>query len=137
MATATTEFVNSRVVPIEQSLQILTERFNNKMKSMTDAQNEAKDQLASRDADLAAAEKRFEEIAKSVSRVEEEVAARLGNPFDDGPDDKGRRAKVMQNPAFRSLDPYAGDHSKFNKFRSKLLARCAIPHDVFHLVVYF
>ena len=69
MSAATTEFVNSRVAPIEQSLQTLTERFNGEIASMTEALNEMKDQLASRDADLAAAEKRFEEIAKSVKKV--------------------------------------------------------------------
>ena len=27
---------------------------------------------------------------------------------------------VMGNPAFRTLDPYTGDHAKFSKWRSKL-----------------
>ena len=56
MSSASQEYVNSRVFPIE-----------NEVKDLKEAVESLRVQVASRDADLASAEKRIEEVARTTN----------------------------------------------------------------------
>ena len=83
---ATQEWVNSHVFPIEQAVTNLTQQLE-----------ETRIQLATRDADLQAAERRFEEIAKQMERLEQDRQS-------EGTDTQGERtgssqSQLMKKPA--------------------------------------
>ena len=59
---ATQDYVQSRVTPLEMSIQSLTARID-----------ELTNKLASRDADVENAERRFEEVSKTVEKFGQEL----------------------------------------------------------------
>ena len=112
MDPAVREFVNDRLIPIENQV--------GQLMPMREDMEELKTKVLARDADLKAAEKRFEEIAVQVfDFVKELKALKSKMPETEQQDPDGRRSRsILNNPAFRNVDAYAGDHSKFSKFRS-------------------
>ena len=116
-----TEFVQTRLYPIEQKVSQQDEELQKVKSEFAKDLAEMKDQVASRDADLMNAERRFEEIAKKVEKMEMDLKKFIDEGKADGPEGDGRKPRnIMGNPAFRVLDAYAGDHNKYNKWRSKL-----------------
>ena len=98
----TTEGLNARVFPIEQELR-----------GLKDEVAALKIQISTRDADLENAERRFEELAKRMDKVE--------NGSEHSDDGGGRSTgNIMKNPALRNLTAYTGDHRLYAKFRSKV-----------------
>ena len=116
MANATQEYVNTRLYPVEQAMT----NFTSKVAELSDTVEALKIQITTRDADLISAERRFEELAAKLDRMEKDR-----NSHYDGSDagaEKGE-AKVggiLRNQAFRNLETYGGDHRKYWKWRSRL-----------------
>ena len=102
MANATQEWVNTRIYPIEQTVESL------------------RVQLAARDADLQSAERRFEELAKKLESMERDRQSEGGS--DESGERGGKRTNdgLLRNPALRNLEPYSGNHLKYGKWRSKI-----------------
>ena len=107
---ATQEYVQSRILPVEQAVQKLTEKID-----------EMSTKLLSRDADVESAEKRFEEISQTVQRVKQELKELAeGVPERSGAGGGSRPDELMKSPALRTVSPYGGDHRLYNKWRSKI-----------------
>ena len=69
-------------------------------------------QITTRDADLIAAEKRFEELAVKMQRLETDRSSADGSEagFEKG---DNKISGILKNQAFRNLATYDGDHKKF------------------------
>ena len=104
MSTATQSWVNERLIPLERQLQ-----------AAKDELTEVNNKFASRDADLANAERRFEELAQQMKSLEdkmEKIIDCANNPFSDtgGHRDYNKAQGILRNPGLRNLTAYAGDH---------------------------
>ena len=86
---ASQEFVNSRLYPIEQSVNVLQESLD-----------EIKNRQMSRDADLASAEKRFEEIAKTVEEMKQQIQRIVDGSEEAGSGMEGSRIQNVQGKAY-------------------------------------
>ena len=96
MATATQEFVQGRVAPLEMAVQNLTAKLD-----------ELSNKLISRDADMESSEKRYEEIAKAVEKFGLEIKELTAGGFAQG-SDAGRTKgfdDLMKSPALRNVVP--------------------------------
>ena len=104
MSTASQEYVNSRVFPIE-----------NEVKDLKEAVEALRVQLTSRDADWASAEKRFEEVARQVDRLDKDRQSE-GSDAGADRDQNTKVSSILRNQAFRNLESYTGNHLKYGKW---------------------
>ena len=116
---ASQEFVQNRINPLEMSIQTLTSRID-----------ELTNKLASRGADVESAERRYEEISKTVERFGQELKSFMS----DGTGESSKKPRnfddLMRSPALRNVIAYSGDHRLFNKWRSTIRGvslRCGGP----------
>ena len=73
MSAATVEFVSTRLFPIEQSVTGVTSG----LAELKEVVEELKLQLMTRDADLQAAERRFEEISAQFEKLERDIRSEV------------------------------------------------------------
>ena len=105
---ATVDFVQSRLIPIEQAVA-----------ELKDGIEALKVQLLSRDAGLQSAERRWEEISSKFGKLEKDVRSEVSD--DNGEKtSKNNLSNILRNPGWKTVDPYSGGHRKYNKWKSKV-----------------
>ena len=114
MSAATVEFVNTRLFPIEQSVTGVTSG----LAKLEEVVEEFKLQLMTRDADLQAAERRFEENSAKFDKLERDIRSEVSE--ETGEKTWRSPGNILRNPALRNVEPYSGDHRKYSKWKSKL-----------------
>ena len=145
MTSATQEYVNYCLLPLQtsvsgfaQQIKDLEDQIKMKYSAVTDSVEEMKKKVTewegvaselqtsklARDAELLNLEKRYEEIAVRITDAEKtifEVAQGSTPPGGEAEDAEHRKARgILGNPAFRNLETYIGDRTKFSKWRSKV-----------------
>ena len=118
MTTATQDYVAQRLLPIESRVRELGVELER-----------ATDDLLSKDAAIRSLEERLDVTEKELKQVREAQQA-------GGPDEKKSRS-VTNNPAFRNLDCYTGDHAKFSRWRSRLRGIVVGEEEKFGLLMKF
>ena len=122
MSNATQQWVSERMFPLERQLQ-----------EAQDAIGAINAKWASRDADLASAEKRFEELALKMKELEDAFKNFAGLPQSGG---SGHTSQgVLRSPALRNLVAYSGDHRHYGKWRSKIKGVLFGESNVFKCVL--
>ena len=75
--------------------------------------------FSSRDAEWERIETRFEELAKKFEKIESDVADLMKTVEEGMGKNTGNETQstysVLRNPALRQLEPYSGDHRRYNK----------------------
>lgn len=119
MTTATQEFVNQRVLPLETAIKETNEKMDEMVK-----------QLAAKDAQIISLIERLNTISLRMDVTERKTE-------DDGSsgDGESRRSRgILGNPAFRNLESYTGDHTKFSRWRSKVRGILLSEDDVYNVM---
>ena len=133
--TATQEFVNSRVYPIESQVQGILQTLDEKKireREIDEQFEEVKNKLSVRDADFQSTERRVEEVAQLVKKLQEEFQKLKDGTAAGYTDPDSRKSRgIMGNPALRNLEAYSGDHAKYNKWRSKIKGILTAEDDTY------